>query len=141
MLGWFRRPKPSTDVDAMELAFHAGVRRVRVEMSAAQRAAVAYGVAFAWRAFNSKFPSGGDDFLKKSSAIKVDFINSVEKMQNAMAERNDAEVAAGMALANMYFTSLLALSEKTGSAAMVNRMANQLEPFNREGSALLILGA
>jgi hypothetical protein len=69
MLGWFRRPKPSTNVDAMEAAFHAVVRQVRVEMSESQRAAVGYGVAFAWRAFNAKFSSGGGDFLKQSSAI------------------------------------------------------------------------
>lgn len=139
MPGWFRKAKPSASVDAMEAAFHASIRQVRTDMSASQQAAVGYGVAFAWRAFNSKFASG-EDCMRKFSAIKTDFIHSIEKMHNAMAERNDAEVAAGMALANMYFAALVALSERTGNAAMVNRMADQLEPFNKEGSTLLNIG-
>jgi hypothetical protein len=140
MVGWFRRsPKPSTGAAGMETAFHDSMSRVKVEMSNAQRTAVAYGVAFAWRTFNSKF-SSGEDFLKKPSAIKMDFINDIEKMRNAMAERNENEVATGIALANMYFAALSTLSEKTGDAAMVNRMADQLEPLNKEGTILLNIG-
>ena len=61
----------------------------------------------------------------------------MEKMYLAMAEKGDAEVTTGMSLSNMYFAALLALSERTGNAAMVNRMADQLELFNKEGSVLL----
>jgi hypothetical protein len=138
MLGWLRRPKPSTDADAMEAAFHAAIRRVRVEMSESQRAAWLSGCirggrlqceVSIWRLFPQ-------EVFRDQSGL----ITSVEKMQNAMAERNDAEVAAGMALANMYFAALLALSENAGSAAMVNRMADTLEPFNREGTVLLNVG-
>jgi hypothetical protein len=65
----------------------------------------------------------------------------MEKMYLGMAEKGDAEVATGMSLANMYFAALLVLSEKTGRAAMVNHMADQLEPFNKEGSVLLNMGS
>jgi hypothetical protein len=76
MRGWFRRQKASTNdsVEGMETTFHGIIRQVRTEMSDTRRMAVAYCVAFAWRAFNLKF-SSAEGFLKLSSAAKADFIN------------------------------------------------------------------
>ena len=58
-------------------------------------------------------------------------------MAQGLIERNDPEVALGMHLANMYFAALMGLAEEQASGAMVNHMADQLEPLNIEGSVRL----
>jgi hypothetical protein len=130
MLGLFSRKKPVTDAEKMEAAFMDGVQKIST-LPPEARAAFAYGVAFAWRAFNVKF-SSVPNFLQQPQEIKVGFIDSMEAMQRQLAAKDDAEVGAGICLTTMYFVALL-----EGTGAMVNRMADKLEPFNREGTILL----
>jgi hypothetical protein len=53
-------------------------------------------------------------------------------LETIMTENNDPQVAIGVALTKMYLAPLI---EDNGP--MVNRMAEQLEPLNREGAILL----
>jgi hypothetical protein len=129
-LGWFSRKNAVSDAEKMEAAFMDGVQRISSLLPEA-RAAFVYGVAFAWRAFNVKF-SSVPNFLQQPQEIKVGFIESMEAMQLQLAAKGDPEVGAGIYLTTMYFVALL-----EGTGAMVNRMADKLEPFNREGTMLL----
>jgi hypothetical protein len=62
----------------------------------------------------------------------------MNEMTNPISIQQDNEVAMGMGLSNMYFGALYALSERRpNSGALVNRIADCLEPLNRAGTVLL----
>ena len=129
MFGWGRRKQPLADPN-MEAAFSKAVEIIS-GFAPERRLAVAYGVAFAWKAFNSKFPSI-EDFRRQSSRTKTQFWEGLKKVGEHLDSEGDQDAAHGVSLVGMYTLALV-----DGDAAMINRMAGKLEPFNREGSALL----
>jgi hypothetical protein len=133
---WFqRRPKTeamnsAADAEALEAEFNEVLRKVNAASPVA-RAAVGYGVALAWKIFNAEFPSI-DEFRGQSRSLQMDFLTKLAKTEDIMRDKNDPQVALGVALTKMYFAPLI-----EGNGPMVNRMAEQLEPLNREGALLL----
>ncbi|SRR6266481_6412909 len=118
---------------------HSGSFRSRIQQSyeavgeafsPAARACVGYGVAFAWKIFNEKFASM-NEFRRQSHSRQLDFIETLINLET-MTEKNDPEVALGVELTKLYISQLI-----EGNEPMANRMAEQLEPLNREGAILL----
>jgi len=68
-----------------------------------------------------------------------EFIKRMEEFES-MTERNDYAVAVGVQLAILYFSALFLLSANQVPAEVVNRIADQLEPLNKEGFVLLPSG-
>jgi len=101
-------------------------------MSVVDRAAVAYGVALSWNAFNANFKSM-DDFKHLSVREREAFLDSLQNIQVELEKRGDRHAGFGVSLTVMF---LCAVPEF--DAAGINRMSDQLEPLNREGFALLV---
>jgi hypothetical protein len=128
---WFhRKPKALSATEALEAEFNEVMRKVN-EASPVARACVGYGVAFAWKIFNAEF-SSMDEFRRQSRSRQLDFMKKFTHLETIMTENNDPQVALGVALTKMYFAPLI-----EGNGPMINRMAEQLEPLNREGAILL----
>jgi hypothetical protein len=128
---WFhRRPRALSAAEALEAEFNEVMRKVN-EASSVARACVGYGVTFAWKIFNAEF-SSMDEFRRPPRSRQIDFMKKFTHLEKIMTENNDPQVALGVALTKMYFGPLI-----EGNGPMVNRMAEQLEPLNREGAILL----
>jgi hypothetical protein len=108
------------------------------------RKTISMGVAYSWRLFNvnfgtaPKFIDAAPNFMKRPPAEQETFVDRLYQLSQLMAEKDD-EGSLGVALTRCYLVGLQALAGKSPdvTVAMINRMADQLDPFNREGFALL----
>jgi len=101
-------------------------------LSGTERATVAYGVAFSWKAFNVNFKSV-ENFKRQPLSVKAKFLEGLQKMQVKMAEEGDTGVSLGISLTTMFVVACM-----DGDGGLINRMSDQLEPLNREGFRLLV---
>jgi hypothetical protein len=128
MFGWGRRKEPMADEKVVE-AFKTSMETVS-GFAPERRLAVAYGVAFTWKLFNVNFSSTGHFRSNKRQRDK--FFKGVDKLREEMNRRGDNDVVRGIIMTSFYFLSLV-----DSDAATINWMADQLEPLNREGFALV----
>jgi hypothetical protein len=129
MFGWLRRKKNiATEAQALEAEFDAEMQKLAT-VSGDTRAAVAYGVALSWRMFNAEFGSA-EAFQNEPRRVQIAYAKKLVDLREAMMNR-EPEIALGIALTTMCLAPLI-----ERNSALVNRMAEKLEPLNREGSVL-----
>lgn len=119
-----------SEAEALEAEFNEVMRRVMTAPGAV-RVAVAYGVAFLWKLFDAEFGSA-EAFQIQPRSVQLAYLEKLTKLEESMAQR-DPQVSLGVALTKMYLAPII---ERNGT--MVNRMADHIEPLNREGSILLL---
>lgn len=134
MFSWFRKKRitdsgAADEAEALEAEFN-GVLNQVAHFSDAQRAQVARGVALSWKLFNAQFESA-DAFLGRPRKDQLDYLEKVANFEQSVTEEEPL-LAIGVALTRMYLAPLI-----ERNAVMVNRMAEKLEPLNRDGFAML----
>ena len=136
-MSWFRRePRLTREAVAqLEPVFDKWLAKTKAA-TPEEFAAISYGVAFGWRMFLVEFGST-ENFLKQSGTDKAKYNEKLREFHSKIAEAKfDELVEYGMFLFITFYTALWAYSDKMIDAATLNRMSDQLEPFNKKGSAL-----
>jgi hypothetical protein len=85
----------------LEAEFNEVIRKVS-EASPVARAAVGYGVAFAWKIFHAEFQSV-EEYQRQSRSRQLDVFQKLTNVERVMHEKGDHQIAIGIALTKMYF--------------------------------------
>ncbi len=93
--------------------------------------AVAYMVAFSWKAFNANFGSA-EAFLERPRPEQIDYLVKLADFETSLLNDGKKLEALGPALLKMYLAPLI-----EGDHHMANKFADQLEPLNEKGSPMV----
>lgn len=128
MFGLFKGRK--SDREVLEEQFN-GVLSAFDIAPEVNQLAIAYMVAFCWKAFNLKFGSE-DEFKKLSKDQHFDYVRSLTSLESMLVKDGKELEAVGVSLMKMYLAPLM-----EGDDDMALKMAKKLEPLNQMGWPLV----